>query len=234
MTTSSSAPADARVGAVVAAGQYRVLARLGEGGFGAVYLVETVVGGLRRALKVLHSHWAADARSRARFINEALVLEQMNHPNIARCYSAGTLSDADQVPYLLLEYVDGVPLDAAIRDGAGRTAAMAPLRAVRLAQQIASGLVALHANQVLHRDLTPQNVLIVAAGTPDERVKLVDFGIADEVDDRTRSGITAIGTPDCCISTFAILSAHCPIVACSCAVSDDAISQCRERACSAR
>ena len=82
---------DRRLGADIVGGQYHVLRRLGVGGFSTVYLVEMVVGKLRRALKVLHSEWAADEQIRERFVNEALVLEQLNHPNIARCYAVGTL-----------------------------------------------------------------------------------------------------------------------------------------------
>ena len=70
-----------------------MLRRLGAGGFGTVYEVETRVGGLRPALKVLHPERAEDARTRECFINEAAVLEQLNHPNVARCYAAGVLDD---------------------------------------------------------------------------------------------------------------------------------------------
>jgi hemoglobin-like flavoprotein/tRNA A-37 threonylcarbamoyl transferase component Bud32 len=185
---------DPRLGTLVAGGQYRVLQRLGQGGFGTVYLVETVVGGLRRALKVLHREWVADEAATRRFVNEALVLEQLNHPNIARCYAAGTLAEGD-APYLLLEFVDGVSLAGLLTAPEGQLAPLPPLRAVRLAKQIASGLVAVHGQQLLHRDLTPQNVLVVAPGDADEQVKLVDFGIAGVLDDRTRSGTATIGTP---------------------------------------
>lgn len=139
---------DPQLGTLVAGGQYRVLQRLG--GFGTVYLVETVVGGLRRALKVLHREWVADEAAPRRFVNEALVLEPLNHPNIARCYAAGTLAEGD-APYLLLEFVDGVSLASLLAAPEGHLTPLPPLRAVRLAKQIASGLVAVHAQQVLHR-----------------------------------------------------------------------------------
>lgn len=190
MNAAATLAHDPRVGAVVAGGQYRVLERLGHGGFGTVYLVETVVGGLRRAMKVLHAHWAADEAACRRFVNEAVVLEQLSHPNIARCYSAGMLEG--NAPYLLFEFINGQPLRDLLPAGGGP---LPPVRAVRLAKQIASGLVVVHANQVLHRDLTPQNVLVVDAGSPSEHVKLVDFGIAQALDGRTQSGVTAFGTP---------------------------------------
>jgi serine/threonine protein kinase len=178
----------------VAGNQYRVLRRLGTGGFGTVYEVETMVGGLRRALKVLHAERAREARTRERFVNEAVVLEQLSHPNVARCYSAGALDGGDEL-YLLLELVDGPPLSTLLTGPNGEPQTFNPLRAVRLAKQVASGLVAVHANGVLHRDLTPRNVLVVGAGTPDERAKLVDFGIAGALDAETMTGHTLLGTP---------------------------------------
>ncbi|MEZ5421044.1 MAG: serine/threonine-protein kinase [Vicinamibacterales bacterium] len=163
--TSAGWPQDQRLGRTLAGGHYRVKRRLGAGGFGTVYLVETTVGSLRRALKVLHPELASDPAVRERFINEAIVLEQLNHPNIARCYAAGMLDENGGELYLLLEFVDGVPLAAELK-GPDGPAPLDTLRAVRLAKQIASGLVVVHANQVLHRDLKPQNVLVVAPARP--------------------------------------------------------------------
>ncbi|MEZ5419186.1 MAG: protein kinase [Vicinamibacterales bacterium] len=189
-------PEDRRLGRTVAGGHYHVRRRLGSGGFGTVYLVETVVGSLKRALKVLHPEWAADPAVRQRFINEAIVLEQLNHPNIARCYAAGALDEAGGEPYLLLGFVDGVPLSSELtRDGA--PVPLEPKRAVRLAKQIASGLVVVHANRVLHRDLKSQNVLVVDPGTSVERVKLVDFGIAGALGRDTETRVGTVGTPLC-------------------------------------
>ena len=188
-------PVDRRLGETVVGGQYRVLRRLGAGGFGVVYLVETVVGGLRRALKVLHTEWLASPEMRERFINEAVVLEQVNHPNVARCYAVGTLED-DQALYMLLELVTGVPLSELLSGENGATHPLSPTRAVRIAKQVASGLVVAHANDVLHRDLKPENILIMNPGTPGEQAKLIDFGIAKSMADRT-APITRelLGTP---------------------------------------
>jgi serine/threonine protein kinase/hemoglobin-like flavoprotein/Ran GTPase-activating protein (RanGAP) involved in mRNA processing and transport len=188
-------PRDPRLGRVVVGGQYLVRRRLGAGGFGSVYLVETVVGGLRRALKVLNAEWTANAEMRARFVNEALVLEEVNHPNVARCYAVGTLED-ENAPYLLLELVEGVPLSAlAGPDDTGSRRMLSPVRAVNLAKQIASGLAAAHASRVLHRDLKPENILVVNAGTDTEQVKLVDFGIAKTVAAGAASTRSLLGTP---------------------------------------
>jgi hemoglobin-like flavoprotein/Ran GTPase-activating protein (RanGAP) involved in mRNA processing and transport/tRNA A-37 threonylcarbamoyl transferase component Bud32 len=189
-------PRDRRLGQLVAGRQYKVIRRLGSGGFGTVYLVETVVGGLRRALKVLHADWTGDAQMRERFVHEAVVLEQVNHPNIARCFAAGVL-DEEQEPYLLLEYVDGVPVSTLVAPAlAGDTRQpLPPARAVRLAKLVAAGLAAAHARHVVHRDIKPENVLVVGAGTPDENAKLIDFGIARSLDLTLASGHHVLGTP---------------------------------------
>ncbi len=184
-------PSDDRIGELVAGGQYRIVGRLGEGGFGVVYEAETVVGGLRRALKVLGARWAKDAAMRERFTTEASILEGVHHPNIARCYAAGILSDAGEL-YLLLELVRGTGLHTMLRS----EGPFEPRRAVRLAKQIASGLQVAHGAGVVHRDLKPDNVLVIDPGTPGERVKLVDFGIAKALEDGVARTMTIAGTPE--------------------------------------
>jgi serine/threonine protein kinase/hemoglobin-like flavoprotein/Ran GTPase-activating protein (RanGAP) involved in mRNA processing and transport len=183
-------PVDPLLGRTVAGGQYRVVCRLGSGGFGVVYEITTVVGGLRRALKVLREDWAQDQSIRERFINEAVTLERINHPNVARCFAAGTLDESGEL-YLLFELIDGVPLSELVDDGGKLT----PLRAVRIARQVGSGLVAAHAKQVLHRDLKPANVMITEVGTASERVKLLDFGIAKFLEGEVTWTAGLIGTP---------------------------------------
>jgi serine/threonine protein kinase/hemoglobin-like flavoprotein/Ran GTPase-activating protein (RanGAP) involved in mRNA processing and transport len=183
---------DVRLGEHVVGGQYRVVRRLGAGGFGVVYEVETVVGALRRALKILSSEWLADPPTRERFVHEALVLEQLNHPNIARCYAAGTLEDEGSL-YLLLELVDGPPLTRLIRPHEGE-AAMSVRDAVPIARQIASGLVAAHAKGILHRDLKPDNILVVETGGA-YHVKVVDFGVAKHMVTGKAVTQNIVGTP---------------------------------------
>lgn len=186
-------PSDLLLGQLVAGGQYRVVKRLGAGGFGVVYEAETVVGGLRRALKILREDWAQDASVRERFINEAVVLERINHPNVARCFAAGTLDD-DSGLYLLFELIRGTPLNELLGNES-ENRRLEPLRAVRIARQIASGLVAAHANQILHRDLKPANVIILQPGSPAESTKLLDFGIAKIVSREWTQTAGLLGTP---------------------------------------
>src|SRR5688572_27448121 len=75
-------PADRLLGRQVVGGQYRVCRRLGAGGFGVVYEIETVLGRLRRAMKVLYPQWSVNPEIQKRFINEAIILDRLNHPNI--------------------------------------------------------------------------------------------------------------------------------------------------------
>jgi serine/threonine protein kinase/hemoglobin-like flavoprotein/Ran GTPase-activating protein (RanGAP) involved in mRNA processing and transport len=188
-------PVDGLLQKTVAGGHYRVVRRLGSGGFGVVYEVETVIGCLRRALKVLREDWAQHTSVRERFVNEAVALERISHPNVARCFAAGTLDEHGE-PYLLFELVDGITLSKLLEYSDGQAAnRLEPLRAVRLAKQVASGLVAAHAKQVLHRDLKPANVMIVEAGTSSERVKLLDFGIAKFIEADATGTAGLIGTP---------------------------------------
>jgi serine/threonine protein kinase len=185
---------DPRLGALVVGDQYRVLRRLGAGGFGIVYEVETVVGGLRRALKVLSSEWLGNEQMRERFVNEAVVLEQVNHPNVARCYACGTL-EPEGALYLLLELAEGSPLSKRLRDE--RTKVPTPLpasEAIRIARQVGSGLVAAHANGVLHRDLKPDNIL-VHDHDGGQSVKVIDFGIAKFTTRGEAVTQTILGTP---------------------------------------
>ncbi|HVS02792.1 MAG TPA: protein kinase [Thermoanaerobaculia bacterium] len=185
---------DSLLGTTVVGGQYRVLRRLGEGGFGVVYEVETVVGRLRRALKVSGTQWAANPAVQERFVNEALVLEEINHPNVARCYAVGLL-EAEGAPYLLLELVDGIDLEQLLWGEGEEPRLVDPLRALRLAKQLASGLAAAHQRGILHRDLKPANVMLVRAGRPGEQVKVLDFGIAKLIPDGKASTANIVGTP---------------------------------------
>ena len=164
-------------------GPYRIRSVLGEGGMGVVYLAERPDLGSRAAVKILRDAWLSADR-RERFAAEQRTLAQLRHPSIAQLYDAGTL--ADGTPWFVMEYVEGVSLTqycAAHRCSV--TQRLLLFRAVCEAVQHA------HRHAVIHRDLKPSNVLVAAGGT----VKLVDFGIAKQLDgldgsvDQTRSGL---------------------------------------------
>ena len=149
-------------------GPYRVLRELGRGGMGVVYLAERDDGQFRRrvAVKVLRSSGDADELHQ-RFLAERQILASLNHPHIAQLLDGG-VSDG-QLPYLVIEYVDGSPItEYCDRQRLDITARL------RLFQEVCAAVHHAHQNLVLHRDLKPGNVLVTGAG----QVKLLDFGIA--------------------------------------------------------
>jgi serine/threonine-protein kinase len=145
-------------------GPYRLEAKIGEGGMGAVYRARDARLNRLVAIKV------AAAQFSERFEREAKAIAALNHPNICQIYDVGP-------DYLVMEYVDGAPIVS--RE---QPQALPAAEAVRLATQIAGALEAAHAKGVVHRDLKPANILITTGGV----VKLLDFGLAKQ----SGSGVT--------------------------------------------
>ncbi|WP_406304775.1 protein kinase [Streptomyces sp. NBC_00885] len=164
-------------------GPYRLLARLGSGGMGTVYLARSA-GGRTVALKTMHAAIASDTAFRTRFRLET------DAARIIGGHHGATVVDADplaETPWLATEYVLGPPLDDAVS-----LSGPLPEPSVRaLGAALAGALAQLHASDVVHRDLKPSNVMVTAYGP-----KIIDFGIARAAgDDRlTRTGAAA-GTP---------------------------------------
>ncbi len=149
-------------------GSYRIIRELGYGGMGAVYLAERADGEFEQlvALKVL-KHGLNTSAFRRRFAHEREIHASLNHPNIARLLDAGTT--ADNVPYIALEYIDGVPItEYCAAHELDKVARLELFRKVCKAVDIA------HRNLIVHRDLKPSNILVTSDGTP----KLLDFGIS--------------------------------------------------------
>ncbi len=149
-------------------GPYRILSRIGSGGMGDVFLAERDYDDVRRpvAIKIIR-HVLLDPEIVRRFLQERQILARLEHPNIARMLDAGRTPDG--MPYLVMEFVDGIPLDQ-------YTAAHNPPERVKLAlfRDICTAVAYAHRNLVVHRDLKPRNILVTAEGCP----KLLDFGIA--------------------------------------------------------
>ena len=149
-------------------GAYRVLRELGRGGMGVVYLAERDDGQYRQqvAVKLLRASASADDLHR-RFLDERQILASLAHPGIARLLDGGV--SAGELPFLVMEYVDGVPITTYCEEK--RLGLEARLR---LFCEVCAAVHYAHQNLVIHRDIKPANVLVAADGT----VKLLDFGIA--------------------------------------------------------
>ena len=148
-------------------GAYRLIREIGRGGMGSVWLAERADGSFKRqvALKLPRLAWGAGLAER--MAREREIGALLEHPNIARLYDAGV--DERGRPFLALEYIDGVQIDAWCKDKA------LPVRErLKLIVQVARAASYAHGRLVVHRDLKPSNVLV----TPDGQTHLLDFGIA--------------------------------------------------------
>jgi serine/threonine protein kinase len=174
-------------GDLVPGTRYRVLGVLGAGGMGRVYEVEHVELGKRFVLKVLIRALADRPDLVLRLRNEWRALARLDHPNIVNVTDAGTSGSG--VPYFVMERLEGETLGARL----ARERRVAPRDAVKLLAMVVDGLAAAHSIGVVHRDVKPGNIFLVAGGSP----KLLDFGVAksaDVVNVVTGRGV-AVGTP---------------------------------------
>lgn len=167
-------------------GAYEVSGVIGAGGMGIVFKATDKSLDRRVAIKVLAPHLASSGAARTRFAREAKAAAAVLHPNVIAIHSVST---DRQLPHLVMPYIAGTSLQKRL-DQSG------PLPVpdvLRIAQQIASGLSAAHAQGLVHRDIKPANILLEDGV---ERVTITDFGLARAVDDATitRSGVIA-GTP---------------------------------------
>ncbi|MDY7229212.1 protein kinase domain-containing protein [Hyalangium rubrum] len=171
-------------------GSFRLIRRLGRGGMGSVYLGEHVSIGSRMAVKVLHEHLAAYPELVQRFHAEARAVNLIGHENIVSIFD---LNATPPRPYLIMEYLEGMPLSSMVG---------VPVRAeewVPILTQACEALHAAHQRGIVHRDLKPDNIFLVqrAKGAP-PFVKVLDFGIAKLIDGagpQTQAGII-VGTPE--------------------------------------
>lgn len=175
-------------------GRYQVLRRLGTGGMAEVYVAESLGdAGFRRrvALKVLRPHLRALEAVSRRFLDEATLAARLRHPNLVPVLDYG---ERDGLAFLAMDLVEGPDLRRATREGDRMGRPLPPLLAVHVAVQAARGLAYAHALAggdgrplgLVHRDVSPQNILLSRAG----EVRLADFGIATAalVDEGTAAG----------------------------------------------
>ena len=171
-------------------GNYVIDELIGEGGMGRVYGAHhATLSSKRYAIKVLLGDSAATASMRKRFTHEAESASRLDHPNLVNVLDFGQM--ASGLPYIVMEYVDGMVLTDLM------TKPMDPARVVRIARGVCEGLVHAHEAGVVHRDLKPDNIMIVTVDGA-EIPRIADFGLAttvDRADSRLTTSGTAMGTP---------------------------------------
>jgi TolB-like protein/Flp pilus assembly protein TadD/predicted Ser/Thr protein kinase len=145
---------------------YRIVEKLGEGGMGVVYRAEDTKLGREIAIKVLQAELADDPARRRRFDDEARAVAALKHPNIVTLYS---VEEADGIPFITMELVEGRPLSELIPDGG-----FGLPQFFELAIPVADALSSAHAKGITHRDLKPANLMLQDDGL----VKVLDFGLA--------------------------------------------------------
>jgi serine/threonine-protein kinase len=147
-------------------GHYRIVEKIGAGGMGEIYLARDQHLARDVAIKVLPPRTLIDESARKHFRKEALILSQLNHPNVATIHDFDTQQGVD---FLVMEYIPGITLSEKVAAGP-----LPEKEVLRLGVQLAEGLAAAHEHGVVHRDLKPGNLRV----TSDGRLKILDFGLA--------------------------------------------------------
>jgi serine/threonine protein kinase len=167
-------------------GNYDLLEKIAEGGMGTIYRGRSRANGQIVAVKVMPPHTAANPVLLKRFEQEFRAASRLDHPNIVRALDFG---DAGNMPYLVMEFVEGISLGQKI-ENEGR---IPETDAIKIIAQVAQGLHRAHKMGLVHRDVKPDNILI----TPDGMAKLADLGLVKETEtdlNLTRTG-RGLGTP---------------------------------------
>ena len=185
-------PQDLPLGAILD-DRYKLIRLLGRGGMGNVYQAEETRLRRRYTLKVLHPQFAQDRSCIERFLREAQILAQLEHPSIVDIHAYG--EDRSGAVFFTMELLEGEDLDARISARAERPYSV--YEACAWAVQIARAVAVVHGAGIIHRDLKCSNVFLARRKSGDEVVKLLDFGIAraEDSSDLTKTG-TTLGTPN--------------------------------------
>jgi eukaryotic-like serine/threonine-protein kinase len=146
--------------------QYQLVARLGAGGMGEVYLAHDSKLKRKVALKLLHARFTQDAEQVRRFAREAKAASALNHPNIITVYETG---EVGATRFIAAEFIEGVTLRQRMSEGR-----MELREALEIALQVAAALAAAHQAGIVHRDIKPENIML----RPDGLMKVLDFGLA--------------------------------------------------------
>jgi serine/threonine-protein kinase len=173
-------------------GQYQLKEVLGEGGMGAVYLAEHSLLKRPCAVKLIRPDRAGSPLHLARFEREVMAMARLTHWNTVEIFDYG--HTADGTFYYVMEYLPGLDLEKLVR----KEGPMPPGRAVYLLRQVCAALREAHAEGLIHRDIKPSNILVTERGAVRDVVKLLDFGLVQDLSgagDRLTTAGLIVGTP---------------------------------------
>jgi len=153
-------------------GKYKIVQRLGIGGMGEVFKVEHTFLGSTRVVKIIRAQISESSDIHERFLREARMATKVQHPNVATLHDFSALPDGSH--YMVWEFIDGENLAQVLK----RRGTLAPRHAVRIAIQALAGLEAIHRAGIVHRDISPENLMITHAADGSEFVKIIDLGVA--------------------------------------------------------
>jgi len=155
-------------------GKYQILSRLGVGGMGEVYKALHIHLNALRVIKLMRSGIANDQGAHERFLREARLATKIHHPNVAALFDFATLDDGSR--YMVSEYIEGINLHELINE----RGPLSPHYAATLAVQALMGLDAIHRAGIVHRDVSPENLMVTRDDEGNEVVKIIDLGIVGE------------------------------------------------------
>ncbi|MEE2960160.1 MAG: serine/threonine-protein kinase [Myxococcota bacterium] len=171
-------------------GRYELLEKIGSGGMGVVYKARQISLNRLVAIKLLHRHMADSETIVRRFHQEMELAAKIEHSNVIKLFDFGETDDGTL--FLVMEYLNGIPLQEVLNQKIGIR------RVLRIALQITNAIQAIHLQGVVHRDLKPDNIILVNQPGEEDFVKLLDFGIAKTLDvDATQHTVQGelLGTP---------------------------------------
>lgn len=167
-------------------GKYQILSCLGAGGMGEVYKVLHVHLNSERVIKLMRSKIADDPDAHERFIREARLATRISHPSVATLFDFSTLPDGSR--YMVWEYIEGKNLHELTR----ANGPLSPRHAATIAYEALLGLDAIHKAGIIHRDISPENIMVSVDADGEEHVKIIDLGIAKQWGDETQQTMTGV------------------------------------------